>query len=166
MTKVRIIGLDPGLNNTGWGVVEVQANRLAYVASGTIRPKSGYPLSARLHQLFTLLCDVIDTYAPQEASIEETFVNKGARSALVLGQARGIVLMAPEFKNVSAYEYAANLVKKSVVGHGHADKNQIGHMIKMLLPHANPKNTDEADALAIAICHAHHRTMHSLRGCA
>ena len=154
------------MNNTGWGIVESENNRLTYIASGTIRPKKSASLSVRLHQLFVALCDVIETYQPQEAAIEETFVNKGARSALILGQARGVVLMAPEFKGVDSFEYAANLVKKSVVGHGHADKNQIEQMIKLLLPKSEAKSADEADALAIAICHTHHRSSLELQGCA
>ncbi len=154
---VRIIGIDPGLRRCGWGVIETQGNRLRFVGCGTLTPPTDLPLAERLAQLFLGLGELIDQFAPDEAAVEETFVNKGPQSALLLGQARGVVLMTPAARGVAVFEYATNLVKKSVVGTGHADKDQIGAMVKILLPTASFKGADAADALAIAICHAHHR---------
>jgi crossover junction endodeoxyribonuclease RuvC len=154
---VRIIGLDPGLRRTGWGIVDVDGNRLRYVASGTVTPPVSAPLANRLSHLFEAISALVDEHRPHEAAVEETFVNSGARSALQLGQARGVVLMTPASLGLPVGEYAANLVKKSVVGTGHADKSQIQSMIAVLLPGARVKGADAADALAIAICHAHHR---------
>lgn len=154
---VRIIGIDPGLRRCGWGIVESAGNRLSFVASGTIKPDVKLDLAERLNILFENLCATIKTFRPDEAAVEETFVSAGARSALLLGQARGIALVAPATLGLPVGEYAANLVKKSVVGSGHADKNQMQMMVKMLLPSADFEGADEADALAIAICHAHHR---------
>lgn len=155
---VRIIGIDPGLRRCGWGVIESTGNRLSYVASGTLTPAVDLDLPRRLVLLFEGLSDLIRTYRPDEAAVEETFVSAGARSALQLGQARGIALMTPASLGLPVGEYAANLVKKSVVGSGHADKVQIQLMVKTLMPSADFKGADAADALAIAICHAHHRT--------
>lgn len=157
MELVRIIGIDPGLRRCGWGIVESAGNRLSFVASGTVCPKATLPLAERLKILFEELSAVIRTFHPDEAAVEETFVSAGARSALQLGQARGIALMTPAALGLPVGEYAANLVKKSIVGSGHADKNQMQMMINMLLPSADFEGADEADALAIAICHAHHR---------
>lgn len=157
MELVRIIGIDPGLRRCGWGIVESAGNRLSFVASGTVCPKVTLPLAERLKILFVELSAVIKTFHPDEAAVEETFVSAGARSALQLGQARGIALMTPAALGLPVGEYAANLVKKSIVGSGHADKNQMQMMINMLLPSADFDGADEADALAIAICHAHHR---------
>lgn len=154
---VRIIGIDPGLRRTGWGVIESLGNRLSFVACGTLTPPTELPLAERLSILFRELGDLLDRFTPDEAAVEETFVNKGPQSALLLGQARGVVLMTPANKGVAVFEYATNLVKKSVVGTGHADKDQVGAMVKILLPQASFKGADAADALAIAICHAHHR---------
>lgn len=156
--SVRIIGIDPGLRRCGWGVVESTGNRLRFVACGVITPPVQDVLAVRLVKLFEGLNGLIDEYAPDEAAVEETFVNAGARSALQLGQARGVVLMTPAARGLIVGEYAANLVKKSVVGSGHADKGQVQLMVKTLLPTADFTNADAADALAIAICHAHHRT--------
>ncbi|RUT34654.1 crossover junction endodeoxyribonuclease RuvC [Arsenicitalea aurantiaca] len=153
----RIIGIDPGLRRCGWGVIESTGNRLAFIACGTVTPPIDLPLAERLSLLNAGLRDLIDEYGPDEAAVEETFVNKGARSALTLGQARGVALMTPASMGVRVEEYAANLVKKSVVGTGHADKAQIQMMIGILLPSAKVAGADAADALAIAICHAHHR---------
>jgi len=161
--SVRIIGIDPGLRRCGWGIVESQGNRLKFVASGTLTPPVSGALSNRLVHLFEGLSALIGKYQPDEAAVEETFVNQGARSALQLGQARGVVLMTPAALGLPVGEYAANLVKKSVVGTGHADKNQIQLMIRTLLPTADFSGADEADALAIAICHAHHRVDLQLR---
>jgi crossover junction endodeoxyribonuclease RuvC len=154
---VRIIGIDPGLRRCGWGIVEAWGNRLSFVASGTISPKPDQALSLRLATLFEELSGIIRTFHPDEAAVEETFVSAGARSALQLGQARGVVLMTPAALGLPVGEYAANLVKKSIVGSGHADKGQVQMMVKMLLPGCQFKGSDAADALAIAICHAHHR---------
>lgn len=163
---VRIIGIDPGLRKCGWGLVTSSGNRLHFVASGVIAPPVSAPLAERLRVLHVALGEIIDTYRPDEAAVEETFVNQGARSALQLGQARGVVLMTPAHKGLAVAEYAANLIKKSVVGTGHADKTQIQLMVKTLLPTADFKGADAADALAIAICHAHHRTLTRVKAAA
>lgn len=158
MTRaVRIIGIDPGLRRCGWGIIEALDNRLSFVAGGTLTPPIDGSLAERLAALAAGLNGVLDLHAPDEAAVEETFVNAGARSALILGQARGVVLVTPAMRGMPVAEYAANLVKKSVVGTGHADKNQVALMVKTLLPSAVVKGADAADALAIAICHAHHR---------
>ena len=155
--SVRIIGIDPGLRRCGWGVIETQGNRLSFVAAGTLTPPTDGALADRLAVLFAGLGEVLDKFAPDEAAVEETFVNQGARSALILGQARGIALVTPAARGVPVAEYAANLVKKSVVGTGHAEKGQVELMVRTLMPAAQFKGADAADALAIAICHAHHR---------
>jgi len=160
---VRIIGIDPGLRHCGWGLIESAGSRLGFVACGAVTPPVKAPLSERLQWLFNGLGEVIDLHRPDEAAIEETFVNAGARSALLLGQARGVALLAPANRGLSVGEYPANLVKKTIVGAGHADKNQIQVMVKMLLPTADFQSADAADALAIAICHAQHRTDLRLR---
>jgi len=154
---VRIIGIDPGLRRCGWGIIEASGNRLVFVACGTLTPPTEGALADRLAFLHINITQLLDQYAPDEAAVEETFVNAGPRSALLLGQARGVALMTPALRGLLVAEYAANLVKKSVVGTGHADKGQIGLMVKTLMPTADFKGADAADALAIAICHAHHR---------
>ena len=154
---VRIIGIDPGLRRCGWGIIESEGNRLVFVACGTLTPPTDGALADRLAVLFAGVNDLLDRFAPDEAAVEETFVNAGPRSALILGQARGVVLMTPAARGISVAEYAANLVKKSVVGTGHAQQGQVGLMVKTLMPAADFKGEDAADALAIAICHAHHR---------
>lgn len=154
----RILGLDPGLNHTGWGVIDVLDNRLSYVACGRVSTPAGPELAARLSRLSAALQAMIAEHAPMEAAVEETFVNRNAASALKLGMARGVVMLAPASAGLPVAEYAANLIKKSVSGYGHADKNQIAHMVKILLPTAELSTPDAADALAVAICHAHHRT--------
>lgn len=159
---IRILGIDPGLRRTGWGVVDAIGNRLSFVACGVIAPDVKAELPSRLNVLFEGLLDVISRFAPKEAAVEETFVSAGARSALSLGQARGIAVLAPAQQGIIVGEYAANLVKKSVVGSGHADKKQVQLMVKTLLPSADFSNADAADALAIAICHAHHRKLRNL----
>jgi len=159
---VRILGIDPGLRRTGWGVIESQGNRLRFVAAGVLTPPITDALPVRLVGLFEGVSDLIRRFAPDEAAVEETFVNAGPRSALQLGQARGVVLMTPASFGLPVGEYSANLVKKSVVGTGHADKEQIQLMVKTLLPMADVKGADAADALAIAICHAHHRSYRKL----
>jgi len=153
----RIIGIDPGLRRCGWGVIETAGNRLSFVAAGTVTPPIEGSLAERLALLFAGLGEVLDRFAPDEAAVEETFVNSGPRSALILGQARGVALLTPAVRSIEVSEYATNLVKKSVVGTGHADKSQIQLMVKTLLPAADFKGADAADALAVAICHAHHR---------
>jgi crossover junction endodeoxyribonuclease RuvC len=163
---VRIIGIDPGLRRCGWGVIESEGNRLTYVACGTLTPPTDLPLAERLVLIHSGLNDLIDRFHPEEAAVEETFVSAGARSALQLGQARGVALMTPALKGLAVGEYAANLVKKAVVGSGHAEKTQIQMMVKVLLPAADFKGADAADALAIAICHAHHRTIRQIRAIA
>jgi crossover junction endodeoxyribonuclease RuvC len=157
-TATRIIGIDPGLRRTGWGVVESDGVRLGYVASGLLTSTAEEELAYRLRELFEGLSSVIASFGPHEAAVEETFVNDNAGATLKLGQARGIALLAPALKGLRVAEYSPNLVKKTVVGAGHAEKRQIAAMIGYLLPKASFESADEADALAIAICHASHRT--------
>lgn len=154
---VRIIGIDPGLRRTGWGVIETDGVRLVYVSSGVITSTAGEALAYRLRELFEGLSGVIASSQAGEAAVEETFVNDNPRATLKLGQARGIALLAPAMRGLSIAEYAPNLIKKAVVGTGHAEKRQIQAMIGFLLPKARFESADEADALAIAICHASHR---------
>ncbi len=158
----RILGLDPGLCNLGWGVVDWDGARLAFVACGTITSQASEPMGQRLTALFTGLEEVLKEWVPAEAAVEETFVNGNARSALKLGQARGIALLVPARLGLSVAEYAPNSVKKTVTGAGHAEKTQIRAMIRYLLPKASPDTTDAADALAVAITHAHHRRARAL----
>lgn len=153
---MRLIGLDPGLRNTGWGVIEADGNRLTHVASGVVHSDADRPLAQRLCQLFDGITAVIAEWQPAEAAVEETFVNKNPTSTLKLGQARGAVLMAPAKLGLPVLEYGANHIKKSVVGAGHAEKRQVEMMVGRLLP-GSAAVADAADALAVAICHAHHR---------
>lgn len=153
---MRLLGLDPGLRHTGWGIVEAEGNRLRHVADGSIDPDPSLDLAARLVRLHDGLAEVIARYRPAEAAVEETFVNKNPTSTLKLGLARGVVLLCPALAGLPVAEYPANLVKKSVVGAGHASKDQIQMMVKVLLPGAAIASPDAADALAVAICHAHH----------
>jgi crossover junction endodeoxyribonuclease RuvC len=162
VNKVRIIGIDPGLRNTGWGVIEAEGSRLSYVADGTVHSDADAPLAMRLLQIYSKLAEVLKSFMPDEAAIEETFVNKDARATLKLGQARGAAMLAPAMAGISVAEYAPNVVKKSVVGAGHAEKDQVKHMVKVLLPRAEMNTADSTDALAIAICHAHHRGSRTL----
>lgn len=159
---VRIIGIDPGLRRTGWGVVESDGVRLSYVASGLLTSTAEEDLAFRLRELYEGIASVIASFKPQEAAVEETFVNENARATLKLGQARGIALLAPAMGGLRVAEYSPNLIKKSVVGTGHAEKRQIMAMIGFLLPRARVESADEADALAIAICHANHRQARAL----
>lgn len=154
---IRIIGIDPGLRNTGWGVVEALGSRLSFVACGVVRSDSALSLADRLRQLHEGLSGVIHAHMPQEAAVEETFVNRDPQSTLKLGQARGVALVVPALAGLPVAEYAANLVKKTVVGSGHAEKPQIAAMVRILLPRAEAQSADAADALAVAICHAQHR---------
>ena len=162
MNRVRIIGIDPGLRNTGWGVIEAEGSRLSYIADGTVHSDADAPLATRLLQIHAQLAEVLKNFTPDEAAIEETFVNKDARATLKLGQARGAAMLAPAMAGISVAEYAPNVVKKSVVGAGHAEKDQVKHMVKILLPRAEMNTADSTDALAIAICHAHHRGIQTL----
>ncbi len=154
---MRVLGLDPGLRHTGWGVIDVSGNRLAHVADGTVNSSPKAPLHERLVELHDGLAAIIDRLAPSEAAVEETFVNKNPTSTLKLGLARGVVLLVPARAGLAVAEYGANHIKKSVVGAGHADKLQVQAMVGMLLPGIRISSTDAADALAVAICHAHHR---------
>lgn len=152
---MRVIGIDPGLRRLGWGVVDSTGTRLAHVASGTCLPQGG-DLAARLLSLHGLLAEVILAHAPDAAAVESTFVNRDGAGTLKLGQARGIALLVPAQAGLEVAEYAPNAVKKAVVGVGHADKAQVAHMVRHLLPGADPAGADAADALAVAICHAFH----------
>jgi crossover junction endodeoxyribonuclease RuvC len=160
--SVRIIGIDPGLRRTGWGVIVCEGARLMHVADGVLKSGEALTLGERLVLLRDQLQTVMSAYRPDEAAVEETFVNKDARATLKLGHARGIALLVPAAAGILVAEYAPNQVKKTVVGAGHADKDQIRHMVKLLLPRAAPESPDAADALAIAICHAHHRGAQTL----
>lgn len=153
----RIIGIDPGLRHTGWGIIEVEGSRLSYIGCGVVEPSPKADLADRLAAIHEGLRCVIVDHAPQEAAVEETFVNKDPRATLKLGAARGVALLVPAQAGLKVAEYAANQVKKSVTGAGHADKGQIRMMVKVLLPKAEFRTDDMADALAIAICHAHNR---------
>lgn len=153
---MRILGIDPGLQRTGWGVIEAEGNRLQYIACGTIATNPTLSTAERLAEIDAGLVDAINTWQPDTAAIEETFVNRNPASALKLGVARGAAMVVPARMGLLVGEYPANLVKKSVVGTGHATKDQIGMMIRTLLPSAGKMGADAADALAIAICHAHH----------
>jgi len=154
---VRILGLDPGLRHTGWGVIDVEGNRLMHVACGTVSPGAHGSMSERLHRLFVEVKIVIARFHPHECAIEDTFVNKNPVSTLKLGHARAAAMLAPADAALAVFEYKPNLVKKSVVGTGHADKDQVAAMVRMLLPASDAVSADAADALAVAICHAHHR---------
>jgi crossover junction endodeoxyribonuclease RuvC len=154
---IRIIGIDPGLRNLGWGIVEQDGSRLAFIACGTVHSDAKLSLGDRLRQLHEGLAEIIHAHMPAEAAVEETFVNRDPQSALKLGQARGIALVVPALAGIPVAEYAANLIKKTVVGAGHAEKQQVATMIRILLPKADAKSADAADALAVAICHAQHR---------
>lgn len=163
---MRILGVDPGLQNTGWGVIESVGNRLRYVADGVVRSDPQLPTAERLRQLFDGLMEVIERYRPDEAAVEETFVNSNPTSTLKLGHARAAALIAPAKAGLPVAEYANNVVKKAVVGNGSADKGQVGFMIRRLLPLAGDASADAADALAVAITHAHLRKVKALRSVA
>ncbi len=158
MTRpIRILGIDPGLRRTGWGVVEIFGNRLGFLGCGSVATRDDDTLAARLLTIHDGLMRVLDEFRPDEAAVEATFVNKDAKATLKLGQARGIAMVVPAKAGISVAEYAPNLVKKSIVGAGHGDKTQVRMMIGVLLPKADPRSDDAADALAIAVTHAHHR---------
>ena len=155
---IRILGIDPGLRRTGWGLIEAEGNRLIHVACGALSTSDKAALSERLLTIHDGLAAVIETYRPHEAAVEATFVNSNAVATLKLGQARGIAMLVPAKAGITVAEYAPNLVKKTIVGAGHGEKAQIRMMIGVLLPKADPQSEDAADALAIAVTHAHHRT--------
>ena len=152
---MRVLGIDPGLQALGWGVIDVSGSKLRHVANGTCRTSPG-ALPSRLMELFDGLSAIVERFAPDTAAVEATFVNKNGASTLKLGQARGVAMLVPARAGLAIGEYAPNAVKKAVVGVGHADKGQIAHMVRLQLPGAEIDGPDAADALAIAICHAHH----------
>ena len=154
---IRILGIDPGLRRTGWGVVAVTGNTLSFLGSGTVRAPLDGELAPRLVALHVGLTEVMGAWTPDEAAVEQTFVNRDASATLKLGQARGIAMLVPAQAGLAVAEYAPNAVKKAIVGAGHAEKAQIRAMVKVLLPRATFDSDDAADALAVAICHAHHR---------
>lgn len=152
---MRILGIDPGLRTLGWGVIDVDGPRMSHVANGLCHSE-GADLGARLLSLYDQLSRVVAAHAPDAAAVEQTFVNKDGAGTLKLGQARGVALLVPAQAGLAIGEYAPNTVKKTVVGVGHAAKEQILHMVRLQLPGCNPEGPDAADALAVAICHAHH----------
>lgn len=154
---IRILGIDPGLRRTGWGVIDIHGNRLSFVACGSVITDDKAGLAVRLVAIHDGLSRVVGEFRPAEAAVEATFVNKDATATLKLGQARGIAMLVPAQSGIEVAEYAPNLVKKTIVGAGHSDKTQIRMMVGVLLPKADPRTEDAADALAIAVCHAHHR---------
>ena len=155
---MRILGLDPSLSSTGWGVIEVNANRLQYVADGFIPTTNKMPIEERLDIIFNTLSEVIETYQPVEAAIEKTFLNSNPETSLKLSMARGVVILAAGHYHLPLFEFDPTKVKKALVGVGHADKNQVETMVKILLPGCKPKNNDSSDALAMAITRSHYRT--------
>lgn len=154
---IRILGLDPSLSSTGWGIIEVENNRLRYVADGFIPTSPKMPLSDRLAIIHKTLAQVIELYKPAEAAIEQVFLNDNPHSTIKLGMARGVVMLAPALYDIPVTEYEPNKIKKAVVGVGKADKHQVETMVKILLPGCKPKNNDSSDALAMAICHYNFR---------
>ena len=154
---IRILGIDPGLRNTGWGLIDVSGSRLTYVGCGSIKTDAATSLAIRLAHIHRGLTALIERERPDEAAVEETFVNRDPQSTLKLGQARGVALAAPALLSLIVAEYSANLIKKTVVGAGHAEKPQVAMMVKMLLPACQIASPDAADALAVAITHAQHR---------
>ena len=155
---MRILGLDPSLSSTGWGVIEVNANRLHYIADGFIPTSPKMPIEERLDIIFNTLSEVIETYQPEEAAIEKTFLNSNPETSLKLSMARGVVILAAGHYHLPLFEFDPTKVKKALVGVGHADKNQVDTMVKILLPGCKPKNNDSSDALAMAITRSHYRT--------
>jgi crossover junction endodeoxyribonuclease RuvC len=160
---IRILGIDPGLRRTGWGVVAIEGNRLSYLACGSLASDDKEALAMRLVAIHDGLRRVVVEHGPDEAAVEATFVNRDAAATLKLGQARGIAMLVPALAGLPVAEYAPNLVKKTIVGSGHSEKAQIRMMVKVLLPKADPQSHDAADALAIAVTHAHHRQSAMLR---
>jgi crossover junction endodeoxyribonuclease RuvC len=160
---IRILGIDPGLRRTGWGMVEIAGNRLGFLGCGSVTTRDEDSLALRLVTIHDGLVRILEEFRPDEAAVEATFVNKDAKATLKLGQARGIAMVVPAKAGVPVAEYAPNLVKKSIVGAGHGDKTQVRMMIGVLLPKADPSSDDAADALAIAVTHAHHRQSAAFR---
>jgi crossover junction endodeoxyribonuclease RuvC len=155
---IRILGIDPGLRRTGWGVIDSAGNSLKFIAAGTIKGSDGASLAERLAALHEGLTKIVRQLTPQEAAVEQSFVNRDARASLKLGQARGIAVLVPAEAGLPVSEYAPNAIKKAIVGAGHAEKGQIRAMLRVLLPGATFAGYDAADALAVAICHAHGRS--------
>jgi crossover junction endodeoxyribonuclease RuvC len=160
---IRILGIDPGLRRTGWGVIAIEGNRLSFLACGSVATPDKAALALRLLAIHDGLRRVVEEHAPDEAAVEATFVSKDASATLKLGQARGIAMLVPAIAGLQVAEYAPNLIKKTIVGAGHCEKVQIRLMVRVLLPKADPQSDDAADALAIAITHAHHRQSMVLR---
>ena len=154
---IRILGIDPGLRRTGWGMIAIAGSHLRFLACGSLATDEHAALAARLLAIHEGLSAIVKAHAPDEAAVEATFVNKDASATLKLGQARGIAMLVPAIAGIAVAEYAPNLVKKTIVGAGHGEKAQVRMMIGVLLPKADPRSADAADALAIAVCHAHHR---------
>jgi crossover junction endodeoxyribonuclease RuvC len=163
---IRILGIDPGLRRTGWGMIAIEGNRLMFLACGSVGTENGAALAMRLLAIHDGLRRVVEEHSPDEAAVEATFVNKDATATLKLGQARGIAMLVPAIAGLPVAEYAPNLVKKTIIGVGHGEKGQIRMMIGVLLPKADPRTHDAADALAIAVTHAHHRQSVLLRAAA
>ena len=161
---MRILGLDPSLSSTGWGIIDSENNRLRYVADGFIKTDTKLEIPARLAEIQKSLQQIIELYKPDEAAIEQVFLNSNPVSTIKLGMARGIVIAAPAMYNIPVTEYEPNKVKKAVVGVGKAEKDQVETMVKILLPGCKPKNNDSSDALAIAICHNSYHGCHSIKG--
>jgi crossover junction endodeoxyribonuclease RuvC len=162
---IRILGVDPGLRATGWGVIEAAGSRLSFVGCGSIETDAAVSLAERLAAIHRLLTGLVEREGPHEAAIEETFINRDPQSALKLGQARGVALATLALTGLPVAEYAANLIKKTVVGVGHAEKRQVAMMVRMLLPASTASTPDAADALAVAICHAQHRATRTRASC-
>jgi crossover junction endodeoxyribonuclease RuvC len=160
---IRILGIDPGLRHAGWGIIETRGNSLAFIAAGTVNAPLEGELARRLAVLFEGLSAAIKHHRPDEAAVEQTFVNGNAAATLKLGQARGVALLVPAQAGLGVAEYSPNAIKKAIVGAGHAEKVQIRAMVRVLLPRAEFGTDDAADALAVAICHAHHRERAALR---
>jgi crossover junction endodeoxyribonuclease RuvC len=154
---MMILGLDPGLRHTGWGLVEAEGNRLRFLGCGVVHTDGEAELAARLGGLYRGLAAVIETHSPREAAVEETVVNRNPLSSLKLGHARGVVLLAAAHAGLDVHEYAAKQVKRAVTGTGGAAKEQVAMMVRFLLPGCGEVGADAADALAVAICHAHFR---------
>lgn len=152
----RVLGVDPGLRRTGWGMIEAQGNRIRHVANGTLLSEQARDLAERLLQLQTGLLEIIDRFEPTAAAVEQSLANKNPASTLKLGMARGVALLSPAMRGLTVAEYLPMIVKKAVVGTGHADKEQVAMMVGRLLPGCEITSADAADALAVAICHAHH----------
>ncbi len=164
--RTRFLGLDPSLRATGWGLIDVTGNHFTHAGHGVVRPPAKGGLAVRLQVLYSALTEIIAEFAPDQAAAEETFVNVNGKSTLALGQARGVVILAPAMSGIPVFEYSANLVKKSVVGYGHADKTQVATMVGHILPGVDLAGGDAADALAVAICHANHAHVRQFQGVA